>query len=292
MTDKRVLPQGEEEFTIKIPPTPDFSTLPPEVREWAEATVLSIQSLVDEFDRDGSKSMYPMGIAWADMFSVFKDHQGEYHQIKINVTGRSGLDTTHAMKNLFAGFTFGRTKGFYPYPIQPPVSKRPSAHEKAQPPATTEPPSQPANPLAPPAAGTSATGGRFPHAGQTPNAPAGRVVPPSQPPAQPPAGSKPPAQSFAGAWLPVTSMAVDLTTSGDLYVRVKSPGKFSKYGLAAYLDSSGMPEDVIENVKGGDWKPKKEFSGEDLKASFPDMLWIHVSDDEKKVVGFSAEKPV
>lgn len=290
-------PEGLKEYqTPEVPARPDLTKAGPEVKAYLEWAEQQIAYLKEELESNPAQDA--RGIVWADCFGWTTGPDGNAHQVKINFTARSNVSPTAAMRSLLATLGEAKKLGIYPYIVEPP---RPAKAQ--QPPAQAkQPAAQPPAAQAPqPPAGATAGSHLPPKSGPAPQPPAqqqatppatgGRLPPPPGAGAAA-AGGGASSRSLAGAWIKVTALQVDLTNSGEKLLRVKSPGKFGKFGAPAYLDSSNMPPEIVAVIESGEWAPKVEYKGDQvLKDYFPTMLYAQISDDEKRVVGFAAAPP-
>jgi hypothetical protein len=211
------------------------------------------------------------GIFWIDLFGYARGADDLQHDVKGNITFRSDVDGLHAMQIAFNALRF--IKGAYhmtPYMQARGVLVKNNGQEAAPEKQTEE------------KAMEQATEGRQRRRKRDPE-----TAEPSEE-----KESKSPDAIGAEKWYPVKSMKVVMSqdeTQKYIYAKI---GRWTKHGKPAYLDSSGVPEDVVTMIEGGEWNVgDTSITGVELKEDFPDMQFALLSADEKVIVGFANKPP-
>jgi len=105
------------------------------------------------------------------------------------------------------------------------------------------------------------------------------------------AGPQPPAASTGNGnvWYPVHGLEKAVTKTGQPYVRALSNPPYHKFGFSAWLDSSDMDPAMAEYAAGDDWPIGTRFTPDQLSEYFPDVYFVKVDLEKKKVVEWANE---
>ena len=203
--------------------------------------------LTDELEaKPGAQSR---GIFWIDLFGYARDPEGAQHQVKGNFTQRSDVDGLHATQLAFSALRF--IKGtFKMVPYIPSLVVQPTNGGSRRKPAE-----QPDELEQQPEGQPEGHRRRRTSNGETKTE----------------TGTQ---EAIGGEqWMKVESMeVVHSLDKSQKYVRVKL-GKWKKFGLPAYLDSSNMPEEVVTMVEGGSWDVgEADVTGKELQTEHPHVL--------------------
>ena len=214
------------------------------------------------------------GIVWLDFFGFARDEEGNQHDIKFNCTQRSDISMEHAFRQVINGAQIIRGE-FKVTPYFPTLIKiKPKGNDKAK--LAEQPKDLEQQPEGQPEGETGRKRRRK-------REPAGETTQNE---------TKSPEAIGTEKWYPVKSMKVVLSEDeSQKYIYAKI-GKWTKYGKPAYLDSSGVPDDVVTMIETEAWNVgDAKVSGVELKEDFPDMQFALLSADEKMIVQFANKIP-
>lgn len=243
--------------------------------EWMEARYELLASALET--QPGAESR---GLVWLDFFGFVRDEEGNQHELKFNCTQRSDISMEHAFRQLINGAQIIRGE-FKVTPYFPTLIKTKSKGNGS----TDEPQDLEQQPEGQPEgeALEQAAEGRQRRRKRDPDAAAANSTQKE---------SKSPDEIGTEKWYPVKSMKIVLSqdeTQKYIYAKI---GRWTKHGKPAYLDSSGVPEDVVTMIETESWKVgDASITGVELKEDFPDMQFALLSADEKVIVGFANKPP-
>jgi len=203
------------------------------------------------------------GIAWCDLYGIAYDDEENPHPVRINVTQRSAVSSEDALVKLIETLKAARQMHMYPWP---PESVQVNARGNIRRDETKSP-------------GESETPQKSRRRGSGDN-----------PPSNDNGDSK-----EEKLWVEVSALELAKTTKGDKYIKVRTNHRrFAKFGVAAYLDSSGIPEEVVAMVESNSWSmDDKPVTGQELRDEFSDMQYalVQVGETGSKIIEFSEKQP-
>jgi len=254
MTDQTPQAQPAELTVPKRPEKPDEYTI------WLERKINSVKTELEA--KPGAESR---GTVWSNFYGVHNDPEGNPHVVQFNITGRSDVSPVEALRLMLDLEQFAKRQGLFPWPpgnVQ--VTARGDVRRETELPAGE-----------PPAPATSTV--------------IRRKVPQTTPTAE----KAVPAETGSGEeqiWIKATKLELAKTTGGVKYIKVHTDTpRFAKWGVAAYLDSSGVPTDIVEMIEAGQWSLDSEIiSGADITNNFPElaMALVEIKDKKTKVIQF------